>query len=146
MYERLGSISAIDETLESIRSAKSRIQLFGVWCKTNSVRMRVLSRTPCACADCGIPASFVAVERTLGAHQTGYHINVYAIDANGKEVMLTHDHVIPKSKGGPSTLENGQVLCSRCNFKKADTLPDKDMIASEKPWLLDMHKTLVESN
>ena len=30
------------------------------------------------------------------------------------------DHVKPHSKGGPTTLNNGQALCPPCNLKKAD--------------------------
>jgi 5-methylcytosine-specific restriction endonuclease McrA len=30
------------------------------------------------------------------------------------------DHVVPKSKGGPGTPDNGQVLCRDCNIKKSD--------------------------
>ncbi|QRN93992.1 HNH endonuclease [Archangium violaceum] len=30
------------------------------------------------------------------------------------------DHVIPKSKGGPGTPDNGQVLCRDFNIKKSD--------------------------
>jgi 5-methylcytosine-specific restriction endonuclease McrA len=36
-----------------------------------------------------------------------------------KEKAELHiDHVTPRDRGGPSTLENGQTLCSRCNFLK----------------------------
>ncbi|HXK91578.1 MAG: HNH endonuclease [Bacteroidales bacterium] len=28
------------------------------------------------------------------------------------------DHILPKDKGGKATLENGQTLCSICNFRK----------------------------
>ena len=31
---------------------------------------------------------------------------------------LQIDHIIPRDRGGKSTLENGQTLCSRCNFLK----------------------------
>lgn len=36
--------------------------------------------------------------------------------AEGAE--LHADHVKPKDKGGRATLDNGQTLCSRCNFLK----------------------------
>jgi 5-methylcytosine-specific restriction endonuclease McrA len=29
--------------------------------------------------------------------------------------MLTMDHILPKSKGGKTTPDNLQLLCSRCN-------------------------------
>ena len=36
-----------------------------------------------------------------------------------KEGLDLHiDHIKPRDKGGKSTLENGQTLCSRCNFLK----------------------------
>lgn len=33
-------------------------------------------------------------------------------------VDLHVDHIIPKDFGGEATIENGQTLCSRCNFLK----------------------------
>lgn len=33
-------------------------------------------------------------------------------------VDLQVDHVIPKDKGGPATVENGQTLCAQHNFQK----------------------------
>ncbi|WP_407653823.1 HNH endonuclease [Archangium lipolyticum] len=36
----------------------------------------------------------------------------------------THvDHRIPSAKGGPSEVDNGQVLCRDCNLKKGDKVP-----------------------
>lgn len=36
-----------------------------------------------------------------------------------KEGMELHiDHIKPKSKGGKAIVENGQILCSQCNFIK----------------------------
>ena len=30
------------------------------------------------------------------------------------------DHIVPWSKGGKTTLENGQMLCARCNWEKSN--------------------------
>ncbi|RKY53653.1 MAG: HNH endonuclease, partial [Candidatus Neomarinimicrobiota bacterium] len=30
------------------------------------------------------------------------------------------DHIIPWSKGGETTVENGQALCQRCNGSKGN--------------------------
>lgn len=35
---------------------------------------------------------------------------------------IEFDHVIPRSKGGPNTIENIQLLCRGCNRKKSDKL------------------------
>ncbi len=37
---------------------------------------------------------------------------------------LEFDHVIPHSKGGPTTVDNLRVLCRDCNSKKTDSLDD----------------------
>ena len=34
------------------------------------------------------------------------------------ETNFHADHVVPYSQGGPTTLENGQALCTACNRKK----------------------------
>lgn len=38
----------------------------------------------------------------------------------GLQAHLEADHVIPESKGGPTTLENLQTLCRDCNRRKGD--------------------------
>jgi hypothetical protein len=37
------------------------------------------------------------------------------------------DHFIPKEKGGPSTMENANALCSRCNDRKCNKEPNAFM-------------------
>lgn len=44
-----------------------------------------------------------------------------ASPAKDPSIELHIDHIIPWSKGGETTLENLQTLCSRCNLGKSDT-------------------------
>ena len=44
-----------------------------------------------------------------------------ASPAKDPAVKLHIDHIIPWSKGGETTLENLQILCSRCNIGKRDS-------------------------
>jgi hypothetical protein len=37
---------------------------------------------------------------------------------------IEFDHIIPVSKGGPSSVENLRVLCRTCNRKKSDSLKE----------------------
>lgn len=60
------------------------------------------------------------------------HLNLYHVGAESKDwknvcpgglVLMTKDHIIPKSKGGPTRLDNLQTMCTICNMLKADNLP-----------------------
>ena len=50
------------------------------------------------------------------------------------ERMMTVDHVVPRSKGGPSTWENLVCACMRCNNRKNNRSPgDANMALKRKP-------------
>ncbi|MDF1612137.1 HNH endonuclease [Melioribacteraceae bacterium 09-Me] len=59
---------------------------------TPEVKKLVLEKDGYRCVQCGRSA------------KEGYELHV--------------DHILPKDKGGLATLENGQTLCSICNFRK----------------------------
>jgi 5-methylcytosine-specific restriction endonuclease McrA len=71
------------------------------------------------CIECGIEGQFWALERF--EKENRYHLNLYAIDENGKEVLMTKDHIVPKSLGGKDELENYQPMCCTCNEKKGNS-------------------------
>lgn len=52
----------------------------------------------------------------------GLHFDLYGTNDNNEEVMLTLDHIHPKSKGGPNHITNYQCLCFLCNSIKKDNL------------------------
>lgn len=45
-----------------------------------------------------------------------------ASPAKDPSVELHIDHIVPYSKGGETTIDNLQTLCSKCNLGKSDTL------------------------
>lgn len=49
-------------------------------------------------------------------HSGNLHWDVYTDDW----ILMTVDHIIPKSKGGTYDLENLNPMCSHCNNVKAD--------------------------
>ena len=59
---------------------------------TLEIKKSILERDGYKCVICGRTA------------KEGYELHV--------------DHILPKDKGGKATLENGQTLCSICNFRK----------------------------
>lgn len=70
------------------------------------------------CVACGIQGKYFAIERDRGSNK--YHMNLYAIDSEGYEVMMTRDHIVPRSKGGPDNLDNQQTMCIYCNQQKGN--------------------------
>jgi 5-methylcytosine-specific restriction endonuclease McrA len=70
------------------------------------------------CAKCKTDASFFAVERHKNTHT--YHLNLYALQRDGSEMLMTKDHIIPICKNGKNKQRNYQVMCARCNCKKGD--------------------------
>lgn len=75
--------------------------------------------TKCVC--CPVEGQYFALEKTPGRGRNKYnkwHFNLYGKDAFGREVMITKDHVQPRSKGGSNELENLQPMCLPCNMNK----------------------------
>lgn len=73
------------------------------------------------CVKCGLQGEYFALEKSCAQKTNKYHFNLYGTDPEtGEEVMLTKDHIKPRAKGGTDTLDNFQVMCSRCNAEKGD--------------------------
>jgi 5-methylcytosine-specific restriction endonuclease McrA len=82
--------------------------------KLGTQRMLLLKRQQ-ACACCGLRGLHFVLEKT------GFlppHFNLYGVGDGGTPVMLTMDHVLPKSKGGQTAPDNLQLLCNPCNRDK----------------------------
>ncbi|MCX7861980.1 MAG: HNH endonuclease [Bacteroidales bacterium] len=59
---------------------------------STEIKQKILERDNYKCVICGRTAN------------EGYELHI--------------DHILPKDKGGKATFENGQTLCSVCNFRK----------------------------
>jgi len=95
----------------------------GVMVDMTSMRYRVFATKGVKCTECGLEGSFFSLEsHYYKSNNRYYHFNLYAIDKDGDKVLMTKDHIIPKSKGGLSDMANLQPMCTVCNGKKADKL------------------------
>jgi len=87
--------------------------------KTKDDRYLNFIKNGFVCSKCGLKGQYANLEFNK---RNKNHLNVYGV-RNGKEILLTKDHIYPKSKGGLDNIKNYQVLCENCNNKKSDNSP-----------------------
>lgn len=97
-----------------------RVDFDGDLVKMNSQRYELFDLKGVCCVECGIEGKYFVKEKSQGVKV--YHFNLYAVDEEGEEVLMTKDHIVPRSKGGKNHLSNYQTMCKICNEKKADQL------------------------
>ncbi len=105
---------------EVYRKKNKKIEIQGYSIKVNDDRYLNFIKNGFKCAKCGLEGKYVKLECNC---KHGNHLNVYGINEEGKEVLLTKDHIYPKSKGGLDNINNYQVLCEKCNINKKDNSP-----------------------
>ena len=81
------------------RKVKKYKIINGVNVKLSSQRYPVFQKS-LKCSKCGIEGKYFAIEKTHGDLIDNYHLNLYGSNENGEEILMTKDHLIPKSKGG----------------------------------------------
>lgn len=87
---------------------------------TRGSRLEVFKRNSSKCVKCGIQGQYFAIERHIDSRR--YHMNLYAVHRDGHEVLMTIDHIIPVSRGGPNNRANKQTMCTYCNHKKGNKI------------------------
>lgn len=93
-------------------SQKERINLDGDLVKIATMRLQVFAAKGTTCTVCGVKGTVFYKERNTPG---SWHLNLYGTLPDGVEVLMTRDHTIPRSKGGPDTLDNQEPMCHTCN-------------------------------
>lgn len=96
--------------------------------RINSHTINTFAMKGCNC-DCGLKGAYFALERhenALGKSRL-WHLVLYAVNEKNEEVMMTRDHIVPKSKGGKNLIENHHPMCLTCNHKKSDRLEETSL-------------------
>lgn len=130
---------SVDEVFDVIRNGASK---FGQH-KASVSCMRLLNffHHGVSCIECGITGNIFRVERdrtAVGKHKYGnWHLNLYVKEGSGRPTLMTMDHIIPRSRGGDTSLENLQPMCEKCNSRKGNLLPgekrpDKVSVSKER--------------
>lgn len=126
-YVRSGRKYTPGEILPLVRGSPShggrntkRVSLDGDEIGIASSRLATFRNSGLRCVCCGIEGSFFVKERHRRIKDPlamPYHLNLYAIDGKGCEVLMTSDHIIPRSKV-KNVRNNRQTMCTRCNHAK----------------------------
>lgn len=93
--------------------------------KMTSLRYQTFQKS-LKCVVCGIQGTVMRLEVPYFS-QCPPHFNLYAVvdDRWGPQyVLMTKDHIVPKSKGGPEHISNMQTMCTNCNQAKGCSLPE----------------------
>lgn len=124
-YTRLATYS-LEEILPYITAKeKTKIKLGEYSPNCCSLRLQTFKRDIEKgldyCPKCGIKVSFFALEYQFKCNP---HLNLYGLNNEGEEILMTRDHIIPLSKGGPDTLDNLQIMCYDCNIEKGANIEE----------------------
>lgn len=119
------SIHTINDVYNAVKDVlfehdKTKVSFDGDNIKGNSHRYQTFFTKGLRCVCCGIEGQYFAKEKS--GKDKSYHLNLYAVDDEGNEVLMTKDHIIPKSKGGKDHITNYQTMCETCNFAKGNSM------------------------
>lgn len=107
----------LEETNPPIKS--DSIEVDGYLVYKDSWRYRTFYQKGTKCVCCGKEGIYFKLQSDSQNIERG-HFNLYAEDGT----LITKDHIYPKSKGGRDCIENFQTMCTECNKKKDNKIPE----------------------
>lgn len=94
--------------------------------KMNSDRYKIFNNS-LKCAACNLTGSLFLLERVHNHEPSVAHFNLYAVE-NDYLILMTKDHIVPRSKGGKDNINNYQTMCEICNsIKMAKELDNNEL-------------------
>ncbi len=114
--------SAMENNIEGLKHA---ILPTGVRFNRRSQRLQLFKDVGLVCVTCGLEGSVYILE--THNMDTAPHLNLYGLNEKNQLVLMTKDHIMPKSKGGLNRADNYAPMCSPCNGAKADKLPETSL-------------------
>lgn len=139
---------SVEEILPLVNRKRAKLTVDGktydVEIDQERLKLRLFARSR-VCVECGLVGIYFLLQQTSPSEQLssrsrhgacyierctfyhpyekrhGLHLNLYGVrPGTGNEVLMTKDHIFPKSKGGAGGLSNLQTMCEKCNRRKGD--------------------------
>ena len=119
---------SVKQILDIIATGAESVVLDGDEVRLTSLKYGMFLQGGVDCVECGLVGMFFAKERdALSRNKVGdYFLSLYGLTPEGKEILITKDHIHPKSRGGADAVENLQPMCVRCNHGKGNKFGDED--------------------
>jgi len=115
IYDRLAFVP-LNDVFSNIGKV---IDVCGTKMPIRSKRYKCYARNGVKCVKCGIEGKYFAAEKAVTQNTDKYHLNLYA-NEDGKEILMTVDHIIPLSRQGLDNVSNLQTMCAPCNNMKGN--------------------------
>lgn len=113
-YKRAGLVSIKMAVLAIKDKTTATAQFCGHTVKTKGLRLRTFAEDGVVCSACKLKANYFAVEN----NSSGWHLNLWGVNAEGREILFTHDHTVARCLGGEDKRSNTTTMCSPCNNAK----------------------------
>jgi len=127
------SIEEIFEFIKNNPSEEYYVDPEGNSCKLRRPKIYFRKGLKCAAkCGCDLTGQYFVLDLYKNG---GTHFDLYAKDSKGEEVMMTIDHIHPKSEGGKDIMENYQPMCSPHNSEKSSHIEDPNNKFSCDVWI-----------
>lgn len=116
----ISTISKLIPSLPVKEFKTERVELDGDKVFVDSHRLICFKKDDFVCTCCGLKGAFFAKEKH--PNDGNFHLEFYALNSDGEEVIMTKDHRVPRSKGGSNSIENLDTMCGPCNWRKGNNV------------------------
>jgi len=117
-YDKHYEPTKIFKLINEAKAAElERFNLDGFLIKPYSERYELFEKS-LNCSLCNRVGNHFKIREVDVKGKISHHINLFSEDG----MLMTKDHIIPKSKGGKNEQSNYQTMCSECNALKGSNI------------------------